>query len=231
VQPAIAEILDARLNAANRGAEPSGRLIVGASILFAPMFVVPAVAAFMQEYPNIEVELKLSDRFVDLVEERMDLAIRIGDMPSSSELTARQLGGLRRVVFGAPAYFDRHGRPRHPDELKAHQCVLRSAAGDSDQWPFQVNGKARHVKVKGRFRADHIAAVNAAAVQGLGIAFAPLWQISDLVKRGDVELILTEFEAGKVPVRAVWPTTKLPLPKKTRLFIDFLASRGIFADT
>lgn len=230
VQPAIAEIAEARLETANRRGEPAGTLIVGASVLFAPVFLVPAVAAFMEQYPNIHVELNLSDRFVDIVEERMDLAIRIGEMPSSTDLTVRQLGELRRVVFGAPSYFERYGRPSHPDELTDHQCMLRSAAGDTDYWPFRIDGKERSVRVSGRFRADHIAAVNAAAVEGLGIAFAPLWQIGGLVKQGGVELVLTEFEAPRVPVRAVWPTTKLPLSKKTRLFIDFLANQGLFAD-
>ncbi|MGL4964004.1 MAG: LysR family transcriptional regulator [Inquilinus sp.] len=219
VKPALAEILEARAEAAERRAEPSGVMRISAPVLFTPARLVPVVAEFMRRYPRIEVELKLSDRFVELTDGAIDLAVRIGDLPDSA-LKARRLGALRRVAFGAPEYFDRHGRPQHPDELAGHQCVVRTAEGEA--WPFRVGGRTRTVRVSGRFRADNTAATYAAVAGGLGIGFTPLWQIRDLVDRGAVEPILTEYEVPKVPIHAVWPATRLP-PAKTRLFVDFLA--------
>jgi DNA-binding transcriptional LysR family regulator len=223
VKPAFAEISEAKLEATSRRAEPAGLLRIGASVLFAPVYLVPVVAAFMERYPQIEVELKLSDRFVDLNEEDLDLAVRIGALPDSG-LMAKRLGELRRVVFGAPDYFARHGRPVHPDDLARHQCVVRTAASDSESWPFRVHGKLKTVRVGGRFRADNTAVINAAVTGGLGVGFSPLWQIRSLVDAGAVELILVEFEASKVPIHVVRPPTRLP-PAKTQLFIEFLAAR------
>ena len=221
VKPAVTEIQDARLEAGEGRAEPSGPLRISAPVLFAPAHLVPVVAAFMERHPRIEIALKLADRFLDLAEGGVDLAVRIGDLPDSS-LMARRLGALRRVAFGAPAYFDRHGRPGHPDELSRHQCVVRTADGEA--WPFRIDGQARMVRVGGRFRADNTAATYAAVALGLGIGFTPLWQIRDLVDRGAVELVLTGFEPPKVPIHAVWPPSRLPAAK-VRLFVAFLAER------
>lgn len=222
-KPALQEIADARLQAASQRTEPSGLLRISAPVLFAPPYLVPAVAAFMARYPRIDVELKLSDRFVDLITENIDLAVRIGDLPDSL-LKARRLGKLRRVVFGAPAYFAQHGRPQRPEDLVRHQCVVRTFDGDTDAWPFRVGGKRKTVRVSGRLRADNTAAVYAAVARGLGIGFTPLWQIRDLVDQGVVEPILVAFEPPPVPIHAVWPATRLP-SAKVRLFVDFLATQ------
>lgn len=227
VRPAFDEIVGARLEAASRRAEPSGHLTIGAPVLFGPAQLVPVIAAFMEQHPTIEISLKLSDRFADLQDDGLDLAVRIGELPEA-DLMARRLGALRRVAFGAPSYFARFGRPEHPDELAGHRCIVRNARGDADKWPFQVDGRPRTVKVSGRFRADSTAATYKAVALGLGIGFTPLWQIRDLVDQGIVEPILTAFEPPKAPIHAVWPASKLPLAK-TRLFIDFLA-RELKAD-
>lgn len=223
IKPAVLEIRDARLEAANRGAEPSGSLRIGAPVMFTPTYLVPVVAAFMERYPQVEVDLRLSDQFVDVVDEGLDLAIRIGDLPDSG-LKAKRLGDLRRVVYGAPAYFARHGRPQHPEDLARHQCIIRAADKNADTWPFQIDGKRRTVKVAGRFRADNTASTYVAATLGLGIGFTPLWQVRSLVDQGTLELVLVDFEPPKVPIHAVWPATKIPLAK-TQLFVDFLAKR------
>lgn len=223
VKPAVAEIREARLEAADRGAEPSGLLRVGAPVLFAPAYVVPVVAEFMKRHPRVEVELVLSDRFADLAGDGIDLAVRIGDLPDS-ELKARRLGALRRVVFGAPDYFAKHGRPEHPDDLRRHQCIVRTIDREPGRWQFQVEGRPRTVQVAGAFRADTMPAIYAAVTHGLGLGFSPLWQIRDLVDQGRVELVLTEFEPPPVAIHAVWPATRLPLAK-TRNFAEFLAAR------
>jgi DNA-binding transcriptional LysR family regulator len=213
VGAALSEIEAAKLETSNRRSEPVGLLRITCSTVFAPLYVVPAVCAFLESHPKVDIDLDMSDGYVDLISQGFDLAIRIGELPDSS-LKARRLADLRRVVFAAPDYFAKHGRPKVPGDLAGHQCLVRTSARDSDAWPFLVGGRLKAVKVAGRFRSSGALAVNEAAVQGLGIANAPLWQVRALVDRGVVELVLTRFEPPRVPVHAVWPATRL-LPAKT----------------
>src|SRR5260370_6147788 len=182
-----------------------------------------SLGAVLKDHPKVEVELDLSERYVDLVSKSYDLAIRIGDLPDST-LTARRLANSRRVVFAAPSYFAAHGRPRRPQELAHHQCIVRYAARNSNDWPFRIDGTTKAVKVAGRFRTNGAVAANEAAVQGLGIARAALWEVRPLLDRGAIELALTRFEPMPIPIQAVWPATRV-LPAKTKLFVDFLAAR------
>jgi DNA-binding transcriptional LysR family regulator len=223
VSVALGEIEAAKLETSSRRAEAMGILRVAGSTAFAPLYVVPALPAFLKDHPRVEVELDLSDSYVDLVGESYDLAIRIGDLPDSN-LTVRQLANSRRVVFAAPSYFARHGRPRRPEDLAHHQCIVRTAARDANAWPFRIDGRTKAVKVSGSFRTNSALAANEGAVQGLGIASAPLWQVRSLVDRGAVELIFNRFEPPPIPIQAVWPTTRVQ-PAKTHLFVNFLAAR------
>jgi DNA-binding transcriptional LysR family regulator len=220
---ALGEIETAKLEASTRRAEATGLLRIAGSTAFAPLYVVPALQAFLKEHPKVDVELDVSDGYVDLIGDGYDLAVRIGDLPDST-LTARRLANSRHVIFAAPIYFSAHGRPRRPDELAHHQCIVRTAARDGHVWPFRIEGRTKAVKVAGRFRTNGAAAANEAAVQGLGIARAPLWQVRPLLERGVVELTLTRFEPIPIPIQAVWPATRA-LPAKTKLFVDFLAAR------
>jgi DNA-binding transcriptional LysR family regulator len=220
---ALAEIESAKLETANHRAEASGLLRIAASTAFAPLYIVPALPAFLAAHPRVEIELDLSDGYVDLIGGGFDLAVRIGELPDSS-LKARLLANSRRVVFAAPRYLAEHGRPRRPEDLVRHQCIVRTAARDGNAWPFKIDGRLRSIKVAGRFRSSGAAAANEAAVQGLGIANAPLWQVRPLLDRGAVELLLTRFEPPPVAIHAVWPATRV-LPARPQLFIDFFAAR------
>lgn len=223
VKPALSEINAARRDIAGARIEPSGQLRIGAPVLFAPAFMVPAIQAFLERFPAVEVELRVSDRMVDPLAEGLDLAVRIRELPNSS-LKTRRLGSLRVVAFGSPGYFARRGRPQHPDDLAGHECVLRQTEGTTETWPFQIRGRRKAVRVHGRFRTDSMAAMHAAVAGGLGIGFTPLWQIRSLVDAGVVEVILEDFEGAKIPINAVWPASRFPLIK-TRLFVDLLAAQ------
>ncbi len=223
IKPAFAEISEAKLEAASRRSEPSGLLRIGAPVLFGSAYVAPAICDFMERYPQIEVELAASDSPVDLLGEGLDLAIRIRDL-ADSELRARRLGELRVVVFAAPSYLARHGRPEHPDDLARHHCVVRLGNADAEKWPFRIGGRRKTVRIAGRFRTDSAAAANAAVARGHGLGLAPLWQIGDLVDRGDVEIVLEEFETAKLPIYAAMPPRRIP-PAKTSLFIELLVAR------
>jgi DNA-binding transcriptional LysR family regulator len=218
---ALAEIEAARLETANHRAEATGLLRIAGSSVFSPLHIVPALPEFLAAHPKVEVELELSDGYVDLIGEGYDLAIRIGELPDSA-LKAKLLANSRRVVFAAPSYLAKNGRPRSPDELVRHQCIVRTAARDATAWPFKINGRVKTIKVAGRLRTNGALAANEAAAQGLGIANAPLWQIQPLVEGGAAELLLTRFEPPPVPIHAVWPATRM-LPARTQLFVEFLA--------
>lgn len=223
VKPAVLEIKEAQLDVANRRTEPSGILRVGAPMLFGPDFLVPIIAEYMEAYPQVEVDLQLTDSFVDLSGEGLDVAVRIADLPDSS-LQGKKLGALRRVVFGAPSYFARHGRPAHPADLHDHACIVRTVDSQPGKWAFQVEGKRRMVSVHGAFRSNTMAAIYSAVSSGLGLGYSPLWQIRHLVEAGHVEVILEEFEPRPVPIHALWQESRLP-PAKIRVFVDLLARR------
>jgi DNA-binding transcriptional LysR family regulator len=221
IKPAVAEIIEARNEAANIRGEVSGRLKVGAPVLFASSYVAPIIGRFLKLYPNIEIELKASDEQVDLASEGLDIAVRIGESVDDS-LVARRLHALRVVTFGAPSYFADHGRPKHPDDLESHSCVLRAGADATEKWLFRIDGKPHTVKIRGRFRSNSAAAIRAAAAEGLGVARLPLWQIRDLVEQGALVIVLSEFETEGMPIQLVWPPTRAPL-ERMRRFVDFLA--------
>jgi DNA-binding transcriptional LysR family regulator len=223
IKPALAEINEAKLEAGDARAEPTGRLRIGAPVLFAAAHVVPAIAAFTHRHPRIGVELKVSDRLVNLFEAGLDVAIRIRDMADSG-LKARRIGEMRAVAFAAPSYLERHGRPMHPDDLARHQCVLLGLDGPAGSWTFRVGGRRRIVRVQGRFRTNSTAATHEAVARGLGVGFTPLWQIRRLVDDGVVEVILEDFERAKIPIYALWPAARRT-PTKTRLFVDELAAQ------
>ena len=219
----LMEIDVAKAEASKQVDQASGILRLTASSAFAPAYVVPAIAAFLQHYPKIDAELDLSDRYVDLTENRYDLAVRI-DGKIQAALNSQALANLRTVLFGAPQYFARHGRPTRPEHLSRHQCIVRTGSRDEDAWPFVVGAKLKRIKVRGRLRTTSVAAANEAAVLGLGIASAPFWQIRSLVDQNFVEIVLAPFAPPPVPVRAVW-SGKTELSPQSRLFIAFLAKR------
>lgn len=223
IKPAVLEIAEAKLEAADRRAEPVGVLRVGAPVLFGPDFLVPIIAEYMARHPQVEVDLQLTDAITDLAGEGLDVVIRIAELPDSG-LQGKRLGSLRRVVFGAPSYFARRGRPSHPAELREHACVIRTIDQRPSQWAFQIGGKRHAVGVRGSFRSNTMGAVYAAVSAGLGLGYSPLWQIRRLVEEGKVEIILEEFEPRPVPVHALWQEGRFP-PAKVRAFVDLLSAR------
>jgi DNA-binding transcriptional LysR family regulator len=168
------------------------------------------------------VTLSTSDHKIDLYDGRFDLAVRIRMLPDS-ELKARKIGELRIVTFGSPAYFSKHGRPGHPDELERHECIVRNADSEAERWWFRIRGKREPVRVSGRFHPDDTAAIHVAAAAGLGIGMAPFWQIQPLLRDRVLEVVLQDFELPKLPIVIVAPRTKQP-SVNARLFTDMLAA-------
>lgn len=219
----LREIDEARGEAMRGTAEIFGCFRIGASVQFAPRHVVPVAAAFIERHPAVEIDLALSDAITDLLDDNLDVVVRIGDL-SASSLKSRVLAHLRRVVVAAPSYLARHGRPAAPTDLKGHACVVRAFGPEGDLWPLTDTGGVIRVPVAGRFRCNDAAAANAAVLEGAGIGLAPLWQVRAEIDQGLLELLLPAHEPPAVPVHALWPGNA-PTPARTRAFVDLLRGR------
>ena len=223
LKPAVVAINEAKIAAARGVTDPAGELRIGAPVLFGPSYLVPIIAQFMAQHPRVRVHLELSDAFADLTADKLDLAVRIGDLPDSG-LRARRLGTLRRVVFASPDYLARHGIPEHPSDLALHSCIVRTVDSRPGLWRFNIDGKLHSVIVQGAFRSNTMSALYAAVTAGLGLGYSPLWQIKELVDAGKVRLVLEAFEPTPVPIHVLWQDSA-SVPAKVRVFVDFLVSR------
>ncbi|WP_394846396.1 LysR family transcriptional regulator [Pendulispora brunnea] len=221
IKAALADIQVAKVEAC--GAALSGRLRLGSSFLFGAMHLVPAMTAFLEQHPGVIVDLQQSDEFVNLADEGIDVAVRIGTL-SGASLKKRRLGLMRDVTFAAPSYLAKHGYPKSPHDLARHECVDRTSMRPAGRWRFRIGGAVQSVRIGGRFHATGAAACNEAVMRGFGIGRALLYQIRAQVDFGQVELILTEFEPPPVPVHAVWPARQV-LSSTARRFVDYLAAR------
>jgi DNA-binding transcriptional LysR family regulator len=226
----LGEVEEAELLLAEAESAVAGRLVVSAPVLFGRLHVAPAIAGFLAAYPQVALELLLEDRYVDLIAESVDVAVRIGELGDSS-LIARKLGEFRRVVCAAPDYLARHGRPRRPDELAQHGCLVFSMLADATLWHFREGARELAVRVTGRFRSSNADAVLTAAIGGAGIALAPSWQVREAIAAGRLLTLLEEFALPAIPIHALYPTARYRAPK-IRAFGDHLArlwSRDPFA--
>jgi DNA-binding transcriptional LysR family regulator len=203
--------------------EPRGTLRVSAPMSFGVLHLAPTLAAFLVRHPQMTVDLSLSDRFVDLIEEGFDIAIRIGDLADTS-LIARQLAPNRRLVCASPDYIAARGMPRTPADLIAHNCLCYSYLASQDEWRFTGPQGPVAVKVHGNLRANNGDALRAAMLDGLGIGLAPTFIVGEDVKARRLTVLLAEYRSTESSVYAVWPHSR-HLSAKVRVFVDHLAAR------
>ena len=199
----------------------SGRLIVTAPTAFGRKHIAPHLPAFISEHPNLAITLHLSERMVDLKNERFDLAIRIADM-KSADLIAAKLARNHRVVCGSPAYFKRAGKPRSLAELSRHNCLVTSTEdGVADTWSFQDKGRHVPAKVAGNLQCNDGEVLTRWAISGEGLAWRSAWEVSEEVKRGRLVTVLDEYAFPGNNIYAVYPERRL-LPAKVKFFIEFM---------
>ncbi len=220
----LADLEDADRAASDLHGAPRGRLKVNAPFSFGIRHVGPAVAAYLATYPEVSIDLDLNDRYIDLLAEGVDLALRIGRLADSS-LIARRLSPIRLVAVAAPAYLERHGTPQAPRDLAAHNCLLYTYAATADEWRFVgPDGGDTVVRVSGRLLANSGDVLLAAAVDGLGIALAPTFIAGEHVQAGKLVTLLPGFATPEGALYAVYPPSR-HLSAKLRSFVDFLAAR------
>jgi len=222
------DLEEAEDEAAKSAAVPRGTLKVSTSVNFGVRHTAPAIAAFLERYPEVKFDIALSDRMVDLVEEGIDVAIRIGS-PGSDTLVARRLGETVVVPCASAEYLARHGAPRTPEELEQHNCLTYEYVPPRNQWRFlDSDGRERIARVSGNLHSNNGDLLAEAAAQGAGIVYQPTFIVGEAVRAGRLVPLLQDFQAPPLPIYAVFASRK-HLSAKVRLFVDFLVER--FADS
>jgi DNA-binding transcriptional LysR family regulator len=216
----VEEADEADLAARGAGSGLSGKLRVGAAVTFARMHVIPKIPEFLAQNPDLEIEVVLDDRNIDLVQEGIDVALRMGPMPNSG-LTARKIAASPRAVVGTAAYFKRFGKPTVPGELALHQAVLYPNIGASDVWAFRRDGSEVTVSVKSRLRITAAEGVRAAILADAGLTVASEWMFVRELADGTIERALTEWEVPPVELWAVYPAGRAATAK-ARTFVSFV---------
>ncbi|HEU4411787.1 MAG TPA: LysR family transcriptional regulator [Polyangiaceae bacterium] len=213
---------EAERAATQLGGGARGTLRLSAPVIFGELHVAPLVPPLLERHPGLGVELSLSDRYVDLVDEGFDLALRIGRLADSS-LAARRLGRVPAVVCASPAYLERRGVPRAPDELAGHECLRYSLAGAGREWRLRgPDGKERAYAAGGRCSLNHGGAMREVAIAGGGLAHLPLFLVADALASGRLCAVLDAYRGPDFGLYAVYPAGRAPTPK-VRAAVEFFA--------
>lgn len=196
---------------------PSGLLRVACPTALAHEFVLPLIPAFLARYGGLELDLQIGDRYVNLIDEGAELAIRIGHLEDSA-LRARRIGVFERVCVASRSYLATHGMPQAPDDLRRHDCIVYTLLTSGNTWRFRT----QDIPVSGRFRVNSPQAVQEAVGSGIGIAHGPRWLFDAGLKDGTLQLLLSEHAAPPVPIQILYVANRL-LPKRAIVFMDFVA--------
>lgn len=196
----------------------AGDISITAPVMFGQMYVMPALTAFLTTHLATRANLVLLDRMVNLVDEGIDVGIRIGHLDDST-LIARQLGSVRRLVVASPAYLRKHGRPKHPRELAGSNCVVHTGA---PPWRFREGRRQISVHTTGNLRLNQIASIADACAAGLGFGMFMAYQVAPRIASRELAIVLEDFEPAPLPINVVYPQARL-LPARVRAFIDWIA--------
>ena len=220
----LSEVDDAILSASQLQTEPRGCLRINAPMSFGFLHLAPALPDFLARYPEIQVDMVMNDRIVDIVEEGFDIAFRIGLLGDSS-LVARRLAPIRTVVCASPDYLARRGSPASPDDLGRHSCLYYSALSLTGEWRFvRADGSSWPVSVNGPLRANNGDALRMAVLNGLGLSILPTFIVGGDLQAGTLVSVLDAYVPQDLGLYAVYPHSRLLSPK-VRAIIDFMIER------
>ncbi|RAZ73697.1 LysR family transcriptional regulator [Mesorhizobium atlanticum] len=217
------EVNEAERTAAGEYSSPTGELVITAPVVFGRLHVLPVITDFLALYPQVDVRLTLSDRITQLVEEHIDLALRIGELPDSA-MVAIRVGSIRRIVCASPAYLAMHGTPTRPPELAGHNCVTFEGLAAPATWSFGAGKAETTVPVRSRLQVNTAEAAIDAAIAGLGLTRVLSYQADAAARAGALRVVLEPFEPPPWPVSLVH-AGRGRLPVKLRAFLDFAAPR------
>jgi len=228
VRRILSEVHETNAAVAQLEATPSGLLRLNAPVVFGRRHIAPHIAEFCARYPDVSIDLTLTDHFVDVIESGADVVVRVGDLTDSS-LIARRLAPNRRVLVAAPKYLETNGEPETPEDLARHRCLVYKLNVSLAEWHIRDEaGEVYRVKVSGPLTANNAEALHAAALDGLGIALLPTWTVGGDVRAGRLRRLLPGFEADLVSqetaIHAIYPHAR-HLSAKVRAFVDFLVEK------
>jgi DNA-binding transcriptional LysR family regulator len=216
----LSDVEEAEGSAQDERTRPNGRLVVSAPVGFGRLHVSPVMSAYLKRYPEVLGELRLSDRMVNLVEDGVDLAVRIGHLADSS-LVARHVGEMRRIVVASPGYLKARGEPQTPQAVAAHATIQFGAMTASPDWRFVDGDSEIRVACAPRFTTNSADAAIQYAAQDGGLTRVLAYQAADAIKAGRLKIVLAKFEQPPLPIQIVYPTSRL-LSAKVRTFIDLV---------
>lgn len=218
----LADVAEAEAAAGGSYATPTGVLTLTASVLFGQDYITPILAEYLDQNPEVSARALFVDRITNMVDEGIDVGIRIGELPDSS-FSAIRVGSVRRVVCGAPSYFEKHGVPKHPSDLTKHQIIVSTTSWASLDWRFGGEGKPT-VRIAPRLAFNTYGAVLKSTMLGWGLARPLSYQIGQALIDGDLQTILSEFEEDPLPVHVVHPEGRRA-SAKVRAFVDLAVDR------
>lgn len=225
----IADVEDANRSVSHLEAVPRGLLRVNGPTVFGRLHIAPHLPEFLRQYPEIDIDLTLTDHFVDVIEEGSDVVVRVGGL-SDSSLFARRLAPNRRVLCASPAYLNANGRPQKPADLTDHTCIVYRLRSTTGVWHICCgeSGAKEQVQVKGRLSANNAEALHEAVLGDLGISLLPIWLVGQDLQEGRLERVLPTLEADltkdETSIHAIYPHKRL-LSAKVRAFVDFLVEK------
>ena len=219
----LEQIAEAERNAAGEYQSPRGELTVTAPLLFGRMHLVPVMAEFMAQFVDVRLNCRFNDRTLDLQDEGIDLAIRLGPLPDN-RWRARRIGMVRRVVCASPAYLARRGEPRSPAELDAHDCVSFHGFDPAGSWLFPTHEGTAPVPIRSRIMFDAVESVIDAGIAGMGLIRVFSYHIRPAIRSGLLREVLAEFVPPAVPVHIIHRHDEM-VPLKVRAFIEFCVPR------
>jgi DNA-binding transcriptional LysR family regulator len=208
----------------------SGTLRVNAPMSFGHRYLIPAVKAFMQEYPDIQIELVLGSRYAKLIDNNLDLAIYIKDLPNSPTLKARRIALRHTGIYATPSYLQQHGTPKIPDDLRNHNCLINQSESSGislnlkHEWLFYDKDHELQVSINGNFKANSNEALARACLAGLGIARLSSFMVTEEIQNGKLVSLLDAYCPRDIAINAVYANQQ-HIPRKLRVFIDFLVQR------
>ena len=215
----LGEVQEAEDSAAGSHAQPRGQLTVTAPVLFGDLFVTPIMVSYLTRFPEVSINALLVDRIVSMVEEGVDVAVRIGELADSNH-HAIGVGEVRRVICASPSFLQAHGRPVHPQDLAQVPVIATSATGLQRNWPFLDAGNSLSVRLEPRLTVTANQAAISAACLGLGLTRVLSYQVANQVKAGELEVVLAEFELPPLPIHVVYQGGR-NAPARIRGFVDF----------
>lgn len=222
---ALAELEDAQAQVTAQQRALSGRLRVDLPVVFGRRWVLPVLLDVVTRHPALELNVSLTDRRVDLIEDGIDLAIRIGPLHDSATLIARPLGLQQAVLVAHPDYLARRGSPQLPDDLHQHACITFGSAGQTRPWHFlDHTGRRQEMSIRGRLALNHSEAILDAALAGHGIALLADWLVAEHLRAGRLTRVLPEARTQGFPIHAIWPKTPR-LSLRVRHVVDLLIER------